>query len=219
MSEPKYREYLNQGDCESFVSCKAPLCPMDPELNNAVWYPIEPICRASKFRDLPWVKNQVAIRKLLGRNGDAFFSLKMLRAIRVVKPGLQGADPKSREGENQWFDERRSRGKTSQKESDNMATRKQEKSKNMMLVAIEYEKNAKGIFRKIRDVLKSDAYVKGIDLFEQQRATSSVSKTKAVSVEVKGDTAQNTTKQTNSVVAAEKQKNQRVAKKTLSKGV
>ena len=172
MTLEKSRGLWGPEDCESFVGCKAPLCPMDPDAEKGLWYPDEPICRAEQFQELVWVARQRDIHKLLGRKSETLFTPQMLRSIKTVEPGLQGADPSDRNAEKHWLDQRKKRTKTVRKERRPMGTQKKGKSVSTMLVAIDYDGSSGAIFQKITDALEGSSGVKGIRLFKEPRTAS-----------------------------------------------
>ena len=93
--------------CNLFEKCEtpeAPLCPIElGTINNGIWYPGEQICRSKKFKDLPWIKKQKQIAGLKFTADKGFFTVRMLNAIHVVTPSLQGANPDDLDAELKWF--------------------------------------------------------------------------------------------------------------------
>jgi len=49
--------------CPRFISCNAPLCPLDPELHKRIWIADEPVC-TRKDISLPWLEQQRRYKKL-----------------------------------------------------------------------------------------------------------------------------------------------------------
>jgi len=49
--------------CPSFMTCNAPLCPLDPGLELRIWYADEDICKSRKFGGRRWIKKQRSIKK------------------------------------------------------------------------------------------------------------------------------------------------------------
>ena len=47
--------------CQRFEKCDAPLCPLDEDKENRVWYVGEEICRAQKHNKHRWIKKQRSI--------------------------------------------------------------------------------------------------------------------------------------------------------------
>ena len=58
------------------------------------------------FRAFPGFKKQKRIVKLGLTADNSFFSVRMLNAIQVFKRGLEGANPDTRDAENQWLKNR-----------------------------------------------------------------------------------------------------------------
>lgn len=49
--------------CKSFPTCNAPLCPLEPDLLDHVWYADEPVCNSRKYGVHRWIKKQRSIQK------------------------------------------------------------------------------------------------------------------------------------------------------------
>ncbi|MBI4330802.1 MAG: hypothetical protein HY673_05945 [Chloroflexi bacterium] len=77
-------------DCPRWEGCSAPLCPMSPNLKQAVWFPVEAVCRSELYAGLPWLMTQAEIARLPGKKHRGYFTVAMLRSIREVGPGLTG---------------------------------------------------------------------------------------------------------------------------------
>ena len=172
MTLEKSRGLWGPEDCELFVGCKAPLCPMDADAEKGLWYPDEPICRSEKFQDLVWVARQRDVHKLLGRKSETLFTPQMLRSIKTVEPGLEGADPSDRNAEKHWLDKHKKQTKTVKKGRRLMGTQQKGVSVNTMLVAIDYEGSSGTIFQKIMNALEGNSGVKEIKLFKEPRTAS-----------------------------------------------
>jgi len=92
--------------CPQFEACAAPLCPEAEGLDKHVWYRDEPICTSRKHTTLAWVKAQRKLAKAKV-DGDLFFSVGMLAALRRVTPRTQGADPADGDaGVQKWIQRR-----------------------------------------------------------------------------------------------------------------
>ena len=101
---------------------EAPLCPMQEiTLKSGIWYGDEPVCSSEMFQELGWIKKQRCIAALKLKADDGFFTVKMLNALRVISPGIKGADPDSDDPENEWL---RSRQKPVEKAVPNKAKNK-----------------------------------------------------------------------------------------------
>lgn len=83
-------------ECKRFNVCRAPLCPMDEQsLDSGLWYPDEEVCKLRMFNSCDWVIKQRKISNKAGVN-DGYFTLKSLKAIKIVKYGIKGIDPGKR---------------------------------------------------------------------------------------------------------------------------
>ena len=60
-------------------------------ISNSIWYPDEQICVNKAFSGLLWIKNQRKIAKK-DRDGDTYYTLKMLQQNCVIKTGITGLD-------------------------------------------------------------------------------------------------------------------------------
>jgi hypothetical protein len=113
---------MNEQLCDLFEECKtlnAPLCPIQQNtINNGIWYADEPICKAKKYQDIPWIKKQKQIAKMGLSAEDGFFTVRMLNALHILPRSLKGADPDDPDSESEWIGER------SPKRSGVRATRK-----------------------------------------------------------------------------------------------
>ena len=95
--------------CNLIEKCEtpeAPLCPMLAEsLSHGIWYPNEAVCRAQKFQNLPWIKNQGRIASLKLTMDDGYFSVSMLNSLpsTAITNKLKGADPCYHDAESMWF--------------------------------------------------------------------------------------------------------------------
>ncbi|MGC9123755.1 MAG: hypothetical protein ACP5IB_06805 [Thermoplasmata archaeon] len=77
--------------CPYFGRCNAPICPMDPSKERAVWYPDEEICKNREFKDMDLIITQKKIAKINKRHEvQGLFTFAMLnRPLRVSK-GISG---------------------------------------------------------------------------------------------------------------------------------
>ena len=91
-------EQTSPRDCKYWMSgCSAPLCPLESNLERAVWYPDEPICRATKFsQGKTWIAQQRKVAKQATRT-DLFFDVAMLSRGFVVRKGIEGISPDSKD--------------------------------------------------------------------------------------------------------------------------
>jgi len=101
-TEPKQTKQrvkkMKPENCHKFDVCNAPICPLDPEMENYIWYPDEEICRAQKYnQNLEWINTQRKISKR-AKNADTYYTLKMLNRNFIVKTGIEGLDPNIIEG-------------------------------------------------------------------------------------------------------------------------
>ena len=97
-------------DCPSFPGCSAPLCPLADNLEYCVFYPDEPICTSTKFRE-PWVKIQRRIARRTKCNADVgYFTVKMLESITAVTAAIKGINPEFDASERAWVGRRAKRG-------------------------------------------------------------------------------------------------------------
>jgi len=45
-------------ECRCFLTCSAPLCPLDPEINKRSWFVGEEVCPDREHKGEPWIKRQ-----------------------------------------------------------------------------------------------------------------------------------------------------------------
>lgn len=100
----------NIDQCPSFNSCEAPLCPLHDGLDDAVWYPDEPICGSIKHKQ-PWIKKQRKIRKYTTDPDRGYFTVNMLQAITKVQKGIKGINPEYDASPDVWATARKSKQK------------------------------------------------------------------------------------------------------------
>jgi hypothetical protein len=94
--------------CPYFSACSAPLCPGDPTLESAIWYPGEEVCKHNGI-------NFAAVQRRIIRAGigpETCFTVSMLRRNIAITKTLRGLDPERPQNEalESWF--ARHKGKT-----------------------------------------------------------------------------------------------------------
>ncbi|PMP83843.1 MAG: hypothetical protein C0175_01085 [Caldisericum exile] len=78
-------------NCPYFEKCDAPICPMDPSKERAVWYPDEEICRNREFGDLDLIISQKKIARLNRRHEvQGIFTYNMLNRPLIIRKGISG---------------------------------------------------------------------------------------------------------------------------------
>lgn len=77
--------------CSFFERCSAPICPLDPDYKERIWYQNEEICQNREFKKLQFIKTQKRIRKYSKKfDISGVFTFSMLdRRIKIGK-GFQG---------------------------------------------------------------------------------------------------------------------------------
>jgi len=75
--------------CPIYNECNAPLCPLDDNIEDRVWYPDEPFCRFKKNQKIGWIKNQKKIKKA-ATNESHYFTFRMLKQNCCVRKGIKG---------------------------------------------------------------------------------------------------------------------------------
>jgi hypothetical protein len=97
--------------CTLFEVCQtpeAPLCPLQlSTIRHGIWYGDEAICRAGQFQNISWIQKQHRIAALRLKTDDGFFTVKMLTTLKVIGPGLKGANPDDVNPESKWFKARK----------------------------------------------------------------------------------------------------------------
>jgi len=82
--------------CPYFDSCDAPICPLDENKENAIWYSDEAICKNSEYSSLEFLKTQKKISKLNKQHVvNGFFTFKKLNISLFVRVGLEGLNEES----------------------------------------------------------------------------------------------------------------------------
>ncbi|MGC9123594.1 MAG: hypothetical protein ACP5IB_05960 [Thermoplasmata archaeon] len=95
--------------CPYFGSCNAPICPLDPDIERAVWYPNEEICKNKEFNNLNFIINQKKIAFLNKKHEvQGTFTYNMLnRTLKIYKniKGINEDLPLENfvESENAWI--------------------------------------------------------------------------------------------------------------------
>lgn len=87
--------------CQYYGECTAPLCPKDVNFGRMIWFPDEPVCRLRNAPD--WVQKQRKISRLPGIDPNNYFTFRMLKKLKKIDRGLQGADPELITGERKWL--------------------------------------------------------------------------------------------------------------------
>ena len=84
-------------DCRTFEECSAPLCPLDENLYERTWFPDEPICRSKNHGSgMQWMISQRKVRKK-SADSTTCYTLRMLDRNFVVKKGIKGVEPDSKD--------------------------------------------------------------------------------------------------------------------------
>lgn len=92
-------------ECPSFEKCEAPLCPLDDNVNDGIWYPDESICKAwGMSMKYPWIRMQKKIARTT-RDQSKYYLLRMLKQNCIVGRGMVGLDP-DKERSEEWQLER-----------------------------------------------------------------------------------------------------------------
>jgi hypothetical protein len=93
--------------CRGYADCSAPLCPLDSGLEHAKWFPDEPICNSRIHGPgNGWIENQRKVARKT-RCFDSCYTLEMLNRRFVIRKGIQGVDPDSKDLEldiKKWTD-------------------------------------------------------------------------------------------------------------------
>jgi hypothetical protein len=77
--------------CPYFERCNAPICPMDPDKERAVWYPDEEICKNREFNDLNFIITQKKIAKINKRHEvQGIFTFNMLNRPLKIYESISG---------------------------------------------------------------------------------------------------------------------------------
>jgi hypothetical protein len=126
-------------------------------LSKARWFPDEPICKNKQYHELPWVKKQRQVRRLLRNQSDTgFFTVRKLNAVSVA-PGLRGIDPDDA---------------SSASRSGPSGRKQRRRIRNLMLIAIEFEGSSTAIFQQVRqavsDFKSKTTQVKAVRRFGEQ---------------------------------------------------
>ena len=83
-------------DCPHWdKGCSAPLCPLEPKLDNMFWYTDEEVCHSRRYSNgLFWVTKQKEVARKV-ESTDTLFNVQMLRKDFAVTKTLEGCDPDS----------------------------------------------------------------------------------------------------------------------------
>ena len=85
---------MSQHDCHRYELCCAPICPLDEDRAEAMWYPIEDICSSHKISPKPiWILNQRKIARKCPNGKKEYFVLTMLDRRIIIKKGIRGLSP------------------------------------------------------------------------------------------------------------------------------
>jgi hypothetical protein len=77
--------------CPYFEKCNAPICPLNPDIEKAIWYSSEEICRNKEFKNLSFIINQKKIAKLNQKHViQGFFTYTMLNRTLKIRKGISG---------------------------------------------------------------------------------------------------------------------------------
>ncbi|MEA1909914.1 MAG: hypothetical protein U9M89_02755 [Patescibacteria group bacterium] len=80
-------------DCHRFDYCGAPLCPLDSDIGDRIWYPGDPICcKSGACTEVRWVRIQKKLDRI-ARNRDRYFTKNMLAVIYSPQKGTLGINP------------------------------------------------------------------------------------------------------------------------------
>ena len=112
-------------ECKNFQRCSAPICPLDKNKNQRIWYSNEAICMRTDFSKLQFIKTQ---RKIKRKQAKGFFTYKMLDKNYVVRKGIKGLNPesnikKTNKLESNWLSEHKGRPKLSKKQIEQLKER------------------------------------------------------------------------------------------------
>jgi len=78
-------------ECPYFDSCDAPICPLDENKENAIWYSDEAICKNLEYSGLEFIITQKKIEKVNKTHSvNGYFTLKMLNQKIIVRSGIHG---------------------------------------------------------------------------------------------------------------------------------
>lgn len=83
---------VKRDKCRYFESCDAPLCPLDEDIRQGIWYSDEGICRVREFGGLVWIQKQRKIRRR-AKDKSRYFILQMLERDCQVRSGIKGLNP------------------------------------------------------------------------------------------------------------------------------
>ena len=92
---------MEASDCPHFDECEAPLCPLDVNLEQHIWFPKDPVCRRRSVPD--WVGKQKRIRRLKKVDPDCYFTVRMLNALIEVPKDVAGISTDDPVAEITWL--------------------------------------------------------------------------------------------------------------------
>ena len=107
--------------CKNYNSCSAPLCPIDDDSEEDMWYPDEPVCSIVEHSKLPWIHKQ---KMLARRKVEGYFTIEMLNMLGRTK-NIKGANPDKVDDDKHWVRERKKNGlfeATTKKKADSLAS-------------------------------------------------------------------------------------------------
>lgn len=82
-----------QKKCERWDLCSAPLCPEDPNLKEAIWFPDEEICHLRSKGSLQWIINQKKIARVADHETCGYFTYVRLNRKMRITPKIKGDNP------------------------------------------------------------------------------------------------------------------------------
>ena len=79
--------------CPRFGLCSAPICPLDPNRQKAIWYPDEEICKNREMaKQFKFIQVQRKIQKR-AKDRETYYTLELLEKIKIVRSGIRGYTP------------------------------------------------------------------------------------------------------------------------------
>jgi hypothetical protein len=80
-------------ECPYFDSCNTPICPLDENKENVIWYSDEAICKNPEYSSLDFIITQKKIAKVNKKHSvKGYFTFKMLNQKIIVRSGIQGVN-------------------------------------------------------------------------------------------------------------------------------
>jgi hypothetical protein len=78
-------------ECPYFKLCNAPICPLDENKENTIWFSDEAICKNRIFSETEFIKTQKKIAKFNKKNiVKGYFTFNMLNQNIIVRSGFRG---------------------------------------------------------------------------------------------------------------------------------